>query len=148
MSELTPSATQTEQATPPGGNITIARRYFAAIEERDDVEVIAALLHPTLVQEEFPNRLNPHGGRSDRTTMLTRLAQGRQLLTAERYEITNALELGERVGIELAWSGTLAVPLGEALPAGATMRARFAVFLEFTDGQISAQRNYDCFEPW
>jgi ketosteroid isomerase-like protein len=147
MADLAQSGTQAVQDTAAGDNIAIARRYFAAIEQRDDVSTIAALLHPTLVQEEFPNRLNPHGGRSDRATMLTRLAQGRQLLTAERYAITNALELGERVAIELEWSGTLAVPLGEALPAGATMRARFAVFLEFTDGQISAQRNYDCFEP-
>ena len=80
--------------------------------------------------------------------MLTRLVQGRQLLATEQYEITNALESGERVAIELDWRGTLAVPLGATLPAGATMRARFAVFLEFTDGQIGAQRNYDCFEPW
>jgi hypothetical protein len=24
----------------------------------------------------------------------------------------------------------------------------FAVFLEFRDGRIARQRNYDCFEPW
>jgi len=28
------------------------------------------------------------------------------------------------------------------------MRARFAVFLDFRDGKITRQRNYDCFEPW
>ena len=148
MPDPTQIAPQTAQERPPEGNIAIARRFFAAIEQREEVSTIAALLHPTLVQEEFPNRLNPHGGRSDRETILARLVQGRQLLTTEQYVITNALALGERVAIELGWSGTLAVPLGAALPAGATMRARFAVFMEFRDGQISAQRNYDCFEPW
>jgi hypothetical protein len=28
------------------------------------------------------------------------------------------------------------------------MRARFAVFLDYRDGMIVQQRNYDCFEPW
>jgi ketosteroid isomerase-like protein len=45
------------------------------------------------------------------------------------------------------WVGTLAVSLG-AIPAGGEMRAHFAVFLEFRDGRIHRQRNYDCFEPF
>jgi ketosteroid isomerase-like protein len=32
--------------------------------------------------------------------------------------------------------------------AGGQMRARFAAFLQFRDGKIVAQRNYDCFKPW
>jgi hypothetical protein len=28
------------------------------------------------------------------------------------------------------------------------MRGRFAVFMEFRDGRIVRQRNYDCFKPW
>ena len=32
--------------------------------------------------------------------------------------------------------------------AGQTLRARFAIFLEFRDGRIARQRNYDCFDPW
>ena len=129
-------------------NIATARRYFAAIERREGVEVIAECLHPAIVQEEFPNRLNPQGGRSDYATMLERLARGRQLLIAEQYEIVGELAANDRVALEVLWSGTLAVPLGEQLPAGHTMRARFAIFLEFQDGRIIAQRNYDCFEPW
>jgi ketosteroid isomerase-like protein len=34
------------------------------------------------------------------------------------------------------------------LCAGGAMKARFAVSLEFQDGKIVRQRNYDCFEPW
>jgi ketosteroid isomerase-like protein len=51
------------------------------------------------------------------------------------------------VALEVRWSGTLAVPVG-SFPAGGEMRARFAVFLDFRDGKIVAQRNYDCFEPF
>ena len=57
------------------------------------------------------------------------------------------METGNRVGLEVIWTGTRAVPVA-TLPAGAQMRARFAVFLEFRDGRIVAQRNYDCFDPW
>lgn len=41
----------------------------------------------------------------------------------------------------------LAVPLG-TLKGGSEMRAHFATLLEFRDGKIVAQRNYDCFDPW
>lgn len=51
------------------------------------------------------------------------------------------------VALEVLWIGKLAVPLGN-LQAGSEMRAHSAMFLEFRDGKIVDQRNYDCFEPW
>lgn len=51
------------------------------------------------------------------------------------------------MALEVLWTGTLAVPFG-SIPAGGTMSAHFAVFLDFRDGKIVAQRNYDCFDPW
>jgi len=36
----------------------------------------------------------------------------------------------------------------DSLPAGGTMRAHVAIFLEFRNGKIVAQRHYDCYEPW
>jgi ketosteroid isomerase-like protein len=68
-------------------------------------------------------------------------------MTAQRYEVLNAVASGDRVALEIQWTGTLAVPF-ESIPAGGQMRARFAVFLEFRQGKIVRQRNYDCFEPW
>jgi len=41
----------------------------------------------------------------------------------------------------------LAVPFGSLL-VGGQMKAFFAVFLEFREGKIVRQRNYDCFEAW
>ncbi len=58
-----------------------------------------------------------------------------------------AVAEGDRVAMEVRWTGTLAVAMG-SLPAGGTMRAHFGVFLYFRDGKIAGQRNYDCFEPW
>lgn len=129
-------------------NLATARRYLAAIEARVDGATLAAFFDPEVVQEEFPNRLTPNGARRDLAALLAGQARGRQVLAAERYEVLGALAGGERVALEVAWSGTLAIPLGEQLPAGFVMRARFGVFLDFRDGKIVAQRNYDCFEPW
>ena len=68
-------------------------------------------------------------------------------MATQRYEVLNAVACGDQVALEVRWTGTLAVPFGN-IPAGGQMRARFAVFLEFRDGKILRQRNYDCFEPW
>jgi len=51
------------------------------------------------------------------------------------------------VAIELEWIGVLAIPIA-SIPAGGEMRAHFAIFLEFRDGKIVRQRNYDCFVPF
>ncbi|MFJ2770774.1 hypothetical protein [Streptomyces sp. NPDC087300] len=60
--------------------------------------------------------------------------------------MVNAVAAGEQVALEVTWAGTLAVAMGE-LPVGHVLRARIAVFLEFRDGRILAQRNYDCYDP-
>ncbi|WP_328841277.1 hypothetical protein [Streptomyces europaeiscabiei] len=57
----------------------------------------------------------------------------------------NAVAADAQVALEVTWSGTLAVSLGD-LTAGQVLRARIAAFLEFRDGKIIAQRNYDCYE--
>jgi predicted ester cyclase len=87
------------------------------------------------------------GVRRDLSGILEAAARGRQALAAQRYEILRAVADGPRVAIEFRWVGTLAPPV-ESLPAGRQMHGRFAVFMEFREGRIVAQRNYDCFEPW
>jgi ketosteroid isomerase-like protein len=123
------------------------RRYFAALEAGATGEALAAFYAPEVVQEEFPNRLNPHGARRDLAAILDAAERGRQVMAAQRYEILSAVAEGDRVAVEFRWAGTLAVAVA-SLPAGAEMRGRFACFLEFRAGRIVAQRNYDCFEPW
>jgi ketosteroid isomerase-like protein len=129
------------------GNVSTARQYLDALGRLEGPEVIAQFLHPDVVQQEFPNRLTPQGARRDREAMIRGVERGRQLLTAQRFEFHNVLTVGDQVALEVTWTGTLAVALG-TMPPGAEMRARFATFLEFRDGRIVAQRNYDCFEPW
>jgi ketosteroid isomerase-like protein len=124
-----------------------AHRYFNALETGATGEALAAFYAPEVVQEQFPNRLVPEGVRRDLAGILEAAARGRQVMAAQRYEILQAVADGPRVAIEFRWVGTLAKPFG-SLPAGGQMRGRFAVFLEFREGRIVAQRNYDCFEAW
>jgi ketosteroid isomerase-like protein len=126
-------------------NLETARRYLRAIEER--AEDTLSFFTEDVVQEEFPNRFVPNGARRGLQELREAAERGRKVLTAQLYEILNAIASGDTVALEVQWTGTLAVPLG-SLPVGGEMRARFAVFLQLRDGKIAAQRNYDCFEPW
>ncbi len=123
------------------------RRYLSAIEQGETGEALAAFYTPDAVQEEFPNRLVPTGARRDLAAILEGAVRGQKVLTGQTYEIVSAVENGDRIALELIWVGTLAVPLG-SVPAGGNLRARFAVFIDFRDGRIAAQRNYDCFDAF
>ena len=128
-------------------NLDTARRYLDAIERGVDAAALAEFFAPDVLQEEFPNRLVPTGARRDLDGLLAAAERGKQVVSAQRFEVRNAVAAGDRVALEVRWTGTLAVAIG-TLPAGGTMRAHFAVFLDFRDGKIAAQRNYDCFDPW
>jgi ketosteroid isomerase-like protein len=125
----------------------LTRRYFAALEGGTTGEALAAFYAPEVVQEELPNRLNPHGVRRDLAAILDAAQRGQKVMASQRYEILHAVADGDCVAVEFRWSGTLAVPVA-SLAAGAQMRGHFACFLEFRDGRIVAQRNYDCFDLW
>jgi ketosteroid isomerase-like protein len=128
-------------------NLATARRFLQALEQRADPATLASFLHPDVRQQEFPNRLMQAGGQRDLQSMLEGAERGNQLLREQRFEVRNALASGDRVAMELLWTGVLATDLG-TLKAGSTMRAYIGVFMEFRDGRIIAQRNYDCYEPW
>jgi ketosteroid isomerase-like protein len=128
-------------------NVETARRYLAALERRADAAEVAQFFAPDVVQEEFPNRLVPQGARRDLRGLMDAYARGRRAVSAESYEVRGVVASGDSVALEVLWTGTLAMPVG-ALPAGSALRAHFGVFLDFHDGRIVRQRNYDCFEPF
>lgn len=127
-------------------NLDHARRYLKAIEEGDGTYVLN-LFSPDAVLEQFPNRIYPKGARAGVSQAQEAFEKGRKIFSRQTYEITKAAETGNVVALEVLWTGTLAIPFG-ALGAGSQMRCHSAMFLEFRDGKIVAQRNYDCFEPW
>jgi ketosteroid isomerase-like protein len=135
------------ESSTEAANLQAARRYLSAVESGATGDALAAFFTDDVVQEEFPNRLVPTGARRDLRALLEGAERGQTVLTAQRYEIRNAIASGDHVALEVLWTGTLAIPIG-SVPAGGEMRAHFGVFLEFRDGRIAAQRNYDCFDPF
>jgi ketosteroid isomerase-like protein len=127
--------------------LELTRRYFTALEAGATGEALSAFYAPEVVQLEFPNRLSPLGARRDLAAILDAAARGQELMAAQRYEILHTVAEGDRVAVEFLWTGKLAIARG-SMAAGTEMRGRFAVFMEFRDGLIASQRNYDCFEPW
>ncbi len=128
-------------------NLATVRRYLEAISVRAPVEEILAFYAEDVLQVEFPNRLVPNGARRDLAGLAEASRRGRVVIASESYEITSAIAAGDKVALEVIWTGVLTVDLG-ALKAGEAMRARFGVFFELRDGRIRAQRNYDCFDPF
>lgn len=134
-------------------NLEIARRYLAAIEASTDTTSTNeaggadAFYAPDVVQEEFPNRFVPTGARRDLAALRAAAERGQAVLSGQRYHVRAAYAVDETVILEVLWVGILAIAVG-TLAAGQEMRAHFAVFLEFRDGKIVRQRNYDCFEPF
>jgi len=128
-------------------NLNKAQHYLTALERGVGRDELAQFFTADVQQEEFPNRLTPNGATRDLSALLNGNERGKKLMTSQRYEITNALESGDQVVLEVRWTGTLAQDVG-TVPAGGQMQAHFAVFLQFREGKIAAQRNYDCFDPW
>jgi ketosteroid isomerase-like protein len=137
--------------TAPGAaasaTLLLIERYLTAIEQGATGAALAQFYDPAVSQEEFPNRLMPNGARRGLAEILAAAESGQKVLTAQSYEVLNALVQGDEVALEMQWSGTLAVPFG-ALAAGDDMRARISSFITLRDGRIISQRSYDCFEPW
>lgn len=128
-------------------NLAIARRYLEALESGAEGPALAEFFTKDVIQEEFPNRLSPIGVHRNLHAILDAARKGKQILRAQKFEIMNSIVDGDRVALEVFWSGFLAAPV-DSLPADSKMRAHFSMWLEFKDGKISRQHNYDCFDPW
>ena len=127
--------------------LTIAKNYLKALKQGKTGKDLAIFFHEEVEQVEMPNQLNPKGATSNLAMLLQRAEQGKKLLKAQEYDIKNIIVQENVVVFELEWSGVLHVHVG-SLSSGQTMRAYFAMFIEFKDGKIFRQRNYDCFEPF
>jgi ketosteroid isomerase-like protein len=128
-------------------NLETARHYLAAVSSGATGDALAQFFTPDVTQEEFPNRVSPDGKRRKLAAILEGAERGQKVLSAQRFEIRSAIATADRVILEVLWVGTLAIPFG-TIPIGGEMRAHCAMILEFREGKIAAQRNYDCFEPW
>jgi ketosteroid isomerase-like protein len=128
-------------------NVERARAYLRALEDRASEADLADFFAPEVEIVQYPNRLVPKIVRSTLADAMRESAQGKRSLSRQTYLPENLVAAGNHVAMQVTWEGVLAVPVAGMEP-GSTMRAWFAMFLEFRDGKIVRQSNYDCFEPW
>ena len=130
----------------PAENLAIARRYLKAIESGANGNEMTQFFAPEVIVEILPSRFFPNGSRDDLAGIRAAADRGKKAMSSQKYEIRNELASGDQVALEVDWTGTLAVPF-QSIPQGGQMRAHFAMFIQFKDGKIVSQRNYDCYEP-
>ncbi|HYL87048.1 MAG TPA: nuclear transport factor 2 family protein [Candidatus Angelobacter sp.] len=130
----------------PAENLATARRYIQAIESGANGDEMAQFFDAEAIVEIFPSRFFPNGSRDNLAGIRAAADRGKKAMSGQKYAIRNELASGDTVALEIDWVGTLAVPF-QAIPKGGQLKARFAAFLQFKDGKIIAQRNYDCYEP-
>ena len=94
----------------------------------------------------MPNLLSPSGNSRGREGMLEGIMKGRQILSSRSYIIRNAVAAGDRVAMEIEWTGTLAADFG-SVESGAQLKAFLGIFMRFEDGKVIEQRNYDSYDP-
>jgi ketosteroid isomerase-like protein len=132
--------------TGPSENLELARQYLKAIESGASAEDMTQFFAPEVIVEIFPSKFFPNGSRDNLAGVLAAVERGKKAITSQTYAVRNALSSGDQVALEIDWTGTLAVPF-QTISAGGKMRAHFAAFLQFKNGKIISQRNYDCYEP-
>ena len=128
-------------------NIETAKRYLREIEDGAGFDVISSFFTTDMVQHEYPNQFMPSRRRARTRTIARSGRTWRRVVASQRYEVRNIVASGDWVALEVTWSAVLKVPVG-SIPEGGEMRANFGVFLQFRDGKIARQNNYDCFDPF
>ena len=123
-----------------------AKALLRAIEQGDRAALLEAYAE-NAVQIEHPNRLKPKGDRRSRAKMAEDLGRGKKLLRSERYEVVEAVVMGDLVALQVKWPGAVDVAVG-ALQPGDSMICESGIFLRFQTDKIVEQHNHDCFEDF
>ncbi len=127
--------------------LTIAKNYIKALKAGKPGNELAIFFHPDVVQTELPNRLNPKGVTNNLSEILERNEKSKKLLKAQNFEINDAIVNDDTVAMQISWTGVASVSVS-TLSVGQTMRGHFAMFLQFQNGQIIKQTNYNCFDDF
>ncbi|RSK43752.1 nuclear transport factor 2 family protein [Hymenobacter rigui] len=127
--------------------LAVVHEYFALVDAFEtDATAYAAVLHPEVVQTEYPNALYKSLQTRSLTDILDNLRLGRELLQQPHFEVSHTRLCADgSVHVEGQWEATAASDLGPLL-RGQRIRAFLCLIFEFKDGLIFRQRRYPCYE--
>ncbi len=127
------------------------KTYFAFINNLinyvTDNEAYKGIVHPEVTYFEYPNPITPKGQVRGVEKGFAGLEMARKILAEQRYDFFDIIETGNRLIIECTWLGTMAIDAGN-LTKGQQFKAYICMIVEFKDGKIYTQRNYDCYVPF
>src|SRR5919112_1593102 len=127
--------------------IETAQALHTAIELGRVGQELEDLFTPDATVTEYPNLVEPAGGRADLSQVLAGSRAGARLLSAQRYDVHHAAAYGNTAIMRLTWSGTVAADVGRFV-TGQQLTAHIAQFLTVRNGRISTIATYDCYEPF
>ena len=121
--------------------------FLNTLENRASFDALLPFYHLDIEQIEFPNLITKNRTARNLDDLKAASERGRHVMQKEEYRVLKSYVQENTVIIEVIWTGTLAIPLGN-IPVGGQIKAYFAQFFEFQEDRIIRQRNYDCFEPF
>jgi hypothetical protein len=80
----------------PHDLLRLARDYLESIGKSDELGGLR-FFADDVIQVEFPNRLVPHGVTRDLAGLRDAAGRGSKVMTAQRFEVVNAIASGEQV---------------------------------------------------
>jgi ketosteroid isomerase-like protein len=111
---------------------------FSAAAEFD-TDKLAAIIHPDIRFSEMPNLINPGGSERGWDEAMAGFEKGRELLSAQSYDVHSRVADGDTIAARVTWRGTLAA-------TGQELTAHIATFTQVRDGRIFRHATYDCYE--
>jgi ketosteroid isomerase-like protein len=128
-------------------SLAVARALHEALEAGHHGDELRPLFTDDATTLEHPNRLKPGGATSDLAAMLAASTAGAGLLSAQRYEVRDALEVGDLAVLRVRWVGVVSRDIGP-FRAGQELVAHIAQFIRARDGRVASIETYDCYEPF
>jgi hypothetical protein len=123
------------------------RNLHAALERGEHGTQLHRYWTEDATTREYPNLIAPAGGEHDLAAITAASERGAGLLSAQRYEVFEAHDLGDQAIVRLTWTGVVARDVG-GLRAGQELVAHIAQFARARDGRLAYLATYDCYEPF
>jgi ketosteroid isomerase-like protein len=128
--------------------VSVVRRYYEIVSDLSSTaDDLRSVLHPDVQVHEYPNAVSPNGSVRDRNEVVAAFVAGKELLSAQDFDVHEAFSAGDRVAVRATWRGTLGKNMG-TLPAGRELVAHVAALLTVRDGLIRRHETFDCYDPF
>ncbi|TGE12616.1 nuclear transport factor 2 family protein [Hymenobacter elongatus] len=113
-----------------------------------DPAAYAAVLHPEVIQTEYPNILYKTLQQRTFSDIIDNLRIGRELLHDPQFAVHSTRVCADgSILIEGRWEATITSEIGP-LVRGQRLAAQLCLIFELKDGKIFRQRRYPCFDAF